>query len=191
MNTGVPLPLAALCALALGALFAHVARGELAQTDGPLARSRPAGIVTAFAVFVYLPAVAYFAAFHGDWAYMYFIAWRRVPSAVDLVLTLACAGLVPVGFFAAAPFARTRRQRVVVAMIATPAVVAFALAIAFEKRLGSSATFVQFTLDEGTKPIAASGLGRAIFVSVTVSTAAALWCARLLRTRRRDIRRPA
>jgi hypothetical protein len=176
----VPLPLAALIALSLGALFAHVARAELAQSDAMVA-SRPLAVVGAFAAFVYLPAIAYFAAFHGDWSYMYFVPWRRVPSAVDLVAVLACAALVPAGFVATAPFSRARKRNVVVALIAAPAAVAAVLAVVLEQRLATSATYVQFSLDEGTRPVVASALGRAVFVAFTVGGAATLWCVRLLR----------
>jgi hypothetical protein len=182
----MPLPLAALVAFSLGALFAHVARSELAQSDA-LAASRPMAIATAFAAFVYLPAVAYFAAFHGDWAYMYFIAWRRVPSAIDLALVVACAALVPAGFFVAAPLARAKKREVVIALVAIPAAVAVALAVTFERRIATSATFAQFTNDFDTHPIAEAALGRAMLVAIAACAAATLWCVKLLRTPRAKI----
>ena len=176
----MPLPLAALVALSLGALFAHVARGELSQGE-PLLSSRALAIVAAFAGLVWLPAVAYFAAFHGDWAYMYFVAWRRVPSAIDLAVVLACTALVPAGFALAAPFARTKRREIVVAMIATPATLAATLAIVFQHRFGTSATFAQFKHGFDTEPITRAALGRAMLVAIAFTAAAALWATRLLR----------
>lgn len=183
----MPLPLAALVALALGALFAHAARATLAASDAPIVSSRPIAVAAAFATFVYLPAIAYFAAFHGDWAYMYFVRWRRVPSAIDLALVLSCAALVPAGFVAAAPFARARRREAVIAMIAVPAAAAAALAAIFQHRLGTSATFAQFANDFDTHPVAASGLGRAVLVAVGVCAAAAVWGVRLLQS---EVRAP-
>jgi hypothetical protein len=177
----MPLPLAALVALSLGALFAYVARVALSQSDGPFWSSRPTLVVVAFAAFVYLPAVAYFTAFHGDWSYMYFVPWRHVPSAIDLAVVVACAALVPGAFVAAAPFSRAQRGNVVLAMMAAPAVCAAVLAGLFEARLTTNATFVQFTYGVGTHPAAASALGRAILVAIVVGTAGALWCVRLLR----------
>jgi len=177
----VPLPLAALVALSVGALFAHVARAELSQGE-PLLSSRPLAIVAAFAGLVFLPAVAYFAVFHGDWAYMYFVAWRRVPSAIDLAVVLACTALVPAGFAIAAPFARTKRREIVMAMIATPAALAAILAIVFQHRVGTSATFAQFKHGFDTEPVARTALGRAILVAVAITTGAALWGVRLLRS---------
>jgi hypothetical protein len=178
----MPLPLVALVALSIGALFAHVARAELAHEDAPIVSSRPLAIVVAFAGLVFLPAVAYFAAFHGDWAYMYFVAWRRVPSAIDLAVVLACTALVPAGFVVAAPFARTKRREIVVALIASPATLAAILAIVFQHRVGTSATFAQFKNGFDTEPVAHAALGRAMLVAIAVTTAAALWTVRLLRS---------
>jgi len=176
----MPLPLAALVALAIGALFAHASRAALAQSDAPVISSKPIGVAAAFGAFVYLPACAYFAAFHGDWAYMYFVAWRHVPSAIDLAVVLACAALVPAGFLVAAPFARARRREAVVALIAVPAGAAAILAAMFEHRLGTSATFAQFANDFDTHPIAATALGRAVLVTAIVCAAAVVWGVRLL-----------
>ncbi len=177
----MPLPLAALVALALGALFAHVARGELAQTDKPLLASRPMGIAIGFAAFVYAPAIGYFAAFHGDWAYLYLVPWRRVPSALDLVLVIACAALVPAGFLIAAPFARGKRRSAVMALIGAPAGVTALLALVFQHRLATSATFAQYAHDFGTQPTSATALGRAVLWAILVGVAATLWAVRLLR----------
>lgn len=176
----MPLPLAALVALALGALFAHVARSELAQTDA-LLPSRPMAIVAAFAALVYAPAVGYFAAFHGDWAYMYFVPWRHVPSALDLVLVATCAALVPAGFLIAAPFARARRRAAVMALVGVPAGLATLLGIACEHRLATSATFVQYAHDFGTQPLSSTALGRAVLWAILVGAASTLWSVRLLR----------
>ena len=173
--------MAALVALALGALFAHVARGELAGSDKPVGSSRAMKLVVAFAWLVYMPAVAYFAAFHGDWAYMYFIAWRRVPSAVDLLVVLGVAALVPAGFAAVAPWARARRNEVVAFAVGAPAALAVVLALVLERRLGTNTTFVHFTTGLEQRPVAASTLGRAALVAISICSAAALWCVHLLR----------
>jgi len=177
----MPFPLAALVALSIGALFAHVVRVELGQSDGPLVSSRPTAIVAAYAAFVYVPAVAYFAAFHGDWAYMYFIAWRRVPSAIDLAVVLGCAALVPAGFAATAPLARAKRSELVLAMMVAPVALAAVLAVVFQHRVGTSATFAQFKNDFDTLPVARAALGRAMLVAIATCAAATLWSVRLLR----------
>jgi len=176
----MPLPLAALVAFSLGALFAHAARAALAQSDASAVSSRGFAVAAAFAAFVYLPAVAYFAAFHGDWAYMYFVPWRRVPSAVDLAVVLACAALVPAGFLAAAPLARARRREALLAVIGAPATLAVILAVVLERRLGTSATFAQFANDFDTHPVAQAALGRAMLVAIATCAAAAFHGVRLV-----------
>src|SRR5438045_9383789 len=99
----MPLPFAWLVAFALGAAFARAAQGEIARSEGPLVMSRPVLVVVAFAALVVAPVAGYFAAFHGDWAYLYGVNWQDVPSAVDLVLVALAAALVPAGFAAAIP----------------------------------------------------------------------------------------
>jgi len=97
-------------------------------------------------------------------------------------LVLACTALVPAGFASAAPFARTKRREIVMAMIATPAALAAILAIVFQHRVGTSATFAQFKHGFDTEPVARTALGRAILVAVAITTGAALWGVRLLRS---------
>lgn len=177
----MPLPLAALVALALGASFAWLARAELALDDVPLVSSRAFNVVLGFAVLLWAPAVGYFAAFHGDWAYLYLVPWRHVPSAADLAAVLACGALVPAGFALAAPFARRRRLPFVLALVVVPAVLAAALAIVFQRRLGVSASYAQFQGNFGTVPITQASLGRAVLVTLMICAAGVAWCGRLLR----------
>ena len=178
----VPLPLAALVALSLGASFAWLARTELALGDVPLVSSRAFNVVLGFAVLLWSPAVGYFAAFHGDWAYLYLVPWRRVPSAVDLAAVLACGALVPAGFALAAPFARRRRLPFVLSMVIGPSALAAAIALVLQRRLGVSASYAQFQGNFGTIPIAQASLGRAVLVTLMVCAAGVAWCGRLLRT---------
>src|SRR5262245_56914674 len=118
----MPMPMALVVAFAFGAAFALAAKAELARHDGSLATSRALAIVGAFAALVFAPVVGYFAACHGDWAYLYVVAWQTVPSAVDLTLVLAAAALVLAGFAIAAPAARARNVRALAAMIGGPLV---------------------------------------------------------------------
>ncbi|CAN5338186.1 hypothetical protein BH09MYX1_BH09MYX1_14600 [soil metagenome] len=181
----MPLPLAALVALALGASFAWIARTELAQEDGPLVSSRPFAIVLAFALFVYTPLLAYFTAFHGDWSYLYLVSWRKVPSAVDLAAVLGCGALISTGFTLAAPFARGRHLTITLTMIGLPLAAASALALLWQHRLGVSASYAQFQGHFGVVAISQAALGRAVLVALTIGAAATTWCGRLLRLSRR------
>ena len=181
----MPLPLAALLALSLGASFAWIARVELAQEDAPLVSSRPFALVVAFALFAYAPMLGYFTAFHGDWAYLYLVPWRKVPSAVDLAAVLGCGALVPTGFGLAAPFARGRHLTITLAMIGLPLAAASTLALLWQHRLGASASYAQFQGHFGVVAISQAALGRAVLVALTVLGGSAAWCTRLLRLSRR------
>jgi hypothetical protein len=177
---GVPIPFAPLIGLALGAALAWVAAPELSRDDGPIAFSRPFAVVAAFAGFVWLPVVAYFVAFHGDWAYLYAVPWHRVPSAVDMVLVLFAAAAVVGGFGLAVPAVRKRRPAAVIALILVPGAVTAASFMVAGHRLAVSGTFAQFHGDFGTEPIAASTLGKGVLFLGAVLALAVAWTVRAL-----------
>jgi hypothetical protein len=176
----MPIPLAPLVGLALGAALAWVAGPELARDDGPIALSRPFLVVAAFALLVWLPAVGYFLACHTDWSYLYLVPSRSVPAAVDMALALLAAAAVAGGFRLAAPAVRRRRAGPVVALVVVPgAVSAVACALA-GRRLAVSGTFAQFHGDFGTEPIVASTLGKGVlFMGIVVAVGVA-WVVRAL-----------
>jgi hypothetical protein len=158
----MPIALAPLVGLALGAGLARLAAPELSREDGTIASSRSFAIVAAFAGLVWLPAVAYFLAFHGDWSYLYLVPWRRVPSAVDLGLVLAATLAVLAGFAAAAIPLRRRRPGAAWALMVAPAALALGGLVAAAPRLAVSGTYAQFHGGFGTESIAASVLGKSV-----------------------------
>jgi hypothetical protein len=189
----MPIPLAPLVGLALGAALAWVAGPELARDDGsvvlvrplppglqPIALSRPFIVVAAFALLVWLPAVGYFLAWHGDWSYLYLVPSRRVPAAVDVALALLAAVAVAGGFWLAAPAVRRRRPGPVVALVVVPAALSVATGLLAASRLAVSGTFAQFHGDFGTEPIVASTLGKGILFMGAVVAAAVAWVVRAL-----------
>jgi hypothetical protein len=178
----MPLPLAWLVAFALGAVFARAAEGELARAEGPVATSRPIAVVAGFAAFVLVPVVGYFAAFHGDWAYLYLVDWQAVPSAIDLVLVVGAGALVLAGFASAVPFLRAKRKGAVDAMIAVPVGIAALLALAFARRLLVSASHAQYVGAMGVESIGASALGKGVLLGLVAIALGAAWTVRSLRT---------
>jgi hypothetical protein len=174
--------------MALGVAFAWVARAELSRADARLLETRGLRIVIGFAALVFAPVAAYFALFHGDWAYLYLVAWRRVPSAVDLALVGAAAASVVGGFATAAPFARAGKLPVLAGLFGTPTVILVLLVLALQKRLGTSASFAQFHGGFGTQPITQTELGRGMLMMLAVLALGTAWCVRLLRivARRED-----
>jgi hypothetical protein len=171
----MPIPLAPLLGLSLGAGFAWVAAPELSQDDGPVVASRPFAVVLAFAVLVWLPVVGYFVAFHGDWAYLYLVPWQRVPSAIDLGLVLLAGAALVGGFCAGVPRVRKRRFGLVWAFVVAPAAAAAgALAVA-ARRLAVSGTYAQFHGEFGTEPIVASTLGKGVLLMGVVLVVGIAW----------------
>jgi len=160
----MPLPFAPLVGLMLGAALAWVAAPELNRQGGPLVTSRPFAVVMAFASLVWLPATGYFVAFHGDWAYLYLVPWRRVPSAVDLLFVLAGTFAVVVGFSGAVGSVRRRRFGPVLALMIVPSSVAIAALPFVGRRLAVSGTYAQFHGDFGTEPIGSSLLGKGVLL---------------------------
>jgi hypothetical protein len=176
----VPIAFAPLFGLALGAAFAWLAAPELARIDGPVVACRPFAVVAAFAGLVWLPAVAYFVVFHGDWSYLYVVSWQRVPSAVDLGLVLLASGAVVAGFWMAVRPLRTRRRGPVVALVVVPATAAIVGVVLVTQRLGTSGTYAQYHGDFGTQPIGASALGRGVLAMDAMLALGIAWTVRAL-----------
>jgi hypothetical protein len=176
----VPLPLAPLLGFVIGVALAWVAAPELGRDDGPLVASRPFALVVAFALLVYTPVVGYFVAFHEDWSYVYEVASRRVPSAIDLGLVLASGGTVVLGLAVAVPQVRKRRLGAIVTMLVAPGSLALALLALTARRLSVNATFAQFHGDYGGEPIAESALGRGVLLMGVLLALGIAWCVRCI-----------
>jgi hypothetical protein len=181
----VPILFAPFGGVLLGALLAWLARAELAREEGPLALSRPFAITALFAAFVYGPIVGYFAAFHGDWAYLYWIPSHAVPSAIDLALVLLATLTLPITFAVAARPARGQRLAVVGAIGGVPALLLAILVIALQRRLSTSASYAQFHGDFGTEAITASALGRGVLWMALVGLIGLAWCVWSIQAERR------
>jgi hypothetical protein len=176
----VPIPFAPLIGLALGVAFAWIAAPELSRDEGPIVASRPFAIVVAFAALVWLPVVGYFVAFHGDWAYLYLVAWRSVPSAIDLGLVLLSGAAIVLGFWLVIRPVRKRRFGPVVVMLVAPVTIAVAGLTIAARRLAVSGTYAQFRGDFGTHPIGSSPLGQVVLVMGAILVLAVAWTARAL-----------
>ncbi len=176
----MPIVLLVLFGFLLGVTFAWMARAELGRVDAPIVATRPFNVVLGFAALVYGPVAGYFVAFHGDWSYGYVLAWRRVPSAVDLALVLAAGCSVIIGLAAAAHAARARRLSVVGWLVLLPtAASVFAIAAA-APRLAVSATYAQYHGGFGVVPIGSSALGRGVLLMGLVVLSGVAWTARAL-----------
>jgi hypothetical protein len=158
-----------------------MARAELVKHEGPVVAVRPFWVAVAFGLLVHAPQAAYFTTFHGDWAYLYLVAWSRIPSAVDLALVALSGALVPLGFLLAAPFCSSHKTSVVLALFAAPLGAAGALALGMQNRLASSATFAQFHGGFGVESITQTSLGPSVLLALGVLGASIAWSAQLIR----------
>lgn len=177
----MPLPLALLSGFVLGMSLAWLARAELSRSEVPLVLARPFLVAVGLGLVVYAPVTGYFVALHGDWAYLYLVQPSRVPSAVDLVLVLACGAAVPAGFALATPWATQRRGGPILQASGAIALAAFVLAGIFSRRLAVSASFAQFHGGFGTVPLGHSPLGRGVLSSWLAVAAGYAWTAWVLR----------
>ncbi|MGA7121850.1 MAG: hypothetical protein WBY94_17210 [Polyangiaceae bacterium] len=178
----MPIPFAPLLGVAIGAALAWVAAPELVRDDGPVALSRPFAVVASFAALLWLPIVAYFVGFHGDWAYLYLVPWQRVPSAVDLGFVVLSGAAVVGGFWLSVRPVRKGRLGPVVAMVVAPAtLLTLGLALSAH-RLAVSGTYAQFHGEFGTEPIEASTLGKGILLMGSLLTLGLAWTVRALVT---------
>lgn len=180
----MPLPIAIPVAHLVGMTLAWIARSELARSEVPLVLARPFLVALGLAVLVFAPVIGYFAAFHGDWAYLYLVRWNRVPSALDLLLVVVAAAQIPLGFALASPWAIAKRSSRFLTVSGIALGVVLVASAVTARRLGVSATYAQYHGGFGAVPIGRSPLGRGVLLSWAVLAAAYAWTAHVLRSAR-------
>ncbi len=156
----MPLPLAPFIAFAIGVFLAWKTRTETNDAE-PLWNSHVFAVAL-YALLVFAPVAAYFAAFATDWSCAYLIDGRRVPSAVSLVLVFVAAGSVVAGFVAGRHALGRHAPGELAWLAGLPLAVALVLVIALYERLGVDATYDQFVSDFGREPLFTSRLGLAV-----------------------------
>jgi hypothetical protein len=177
----VPLLLAPLVSIAFGIVLAWVSREELLRHRGAYSASRAFFVVLLFAGLVELPVYAYAAVFHGDWAYLYLAPWGKVPSAVDALWVVGCAGLTPAGFaFGARPAVAGRFDVLSRALMVLGALFFGAFLLGW-RRLSVSGTYAQFHGGFGAKGVAESALGVGLLLSWLALGAGLAWAVRSVR----------
>jgi hypothetical protein len=180
----MPLPLAIPVGLLLGMTLSWLARVELARSEVPLVLARPFLVAAGLGALVFAPVVGYFAALHGDWAYLYLVRWSRVPSALDLFLVILAGAQVPLGFAVAAPLAIAKRGTRLMQIGAGVGTVLLVVCAICARRLAVSATFSQFHGGFGSVPLGRSPLGRGILLSWGALAIAYAWSVHALRAPR-------
>jgi len=175
----VPAVTAPLFGFVLGVVFAWLSAEGLERSAGVPARHFV--VVTLFSLLVFAPVCAFFLSFVPDWAYGYVIDPQRLPGVVDLGSVLLDAASVPLGFAAAARYARVRRSGPILRLSAGPLVVAVALTLMFARRLGVQATYSQFHGDFGVRAVSGTPLGYALLWMALVLAGAVAWTISWLR----------
>jgi len=175
----VPAVTAPLFGFVLGVVFAWLsAEGLERSTSIP---GRPFLVVTLFSLLVFAPICAFFLSFVPDWTYGYVIDPQRLPGVVDLGSVLLDASSVPLGFAAAARYARTRRSGPILRLSAVPMITALALTLVFARRLGAQATYAQYHGDFGVRAVSGTPLGYALLWMALVLAGAVIWTVSWLR----------
>jgi hypothetical protein len=180
----MPLPFALPFGLMLGMTLAWVARTELTRSEVSLVLARPFLVALGLGAIVYAPVVGYFAAFHGDWAYLYLVRWSRVPSAVDLFVVVLAALQVPLGFAIATPWAIAKRGTRILQVEGALAALLVVASVVFLRRLSVSASFAQYHGGFGAVPLGRSPLGRGILLSWLALALGYAWSVHALRSPR-------
>ena len=178
----MPLLLAIPVGLILGMTLAWMARAELARSEVSLLLTRPFLVALGLGGVVLAPVTGYFAALHGDWAYLYLVPWTRVPSALDLFLVILAALQVPLGLAVATPWAIAKRGTRLLQVGAAIATVLVIVCAVFARRLSVSASFSQYHGGFGGVPIGRSPLGRGLLLSWVALALAYGWSAHALRS---------
>ncbi len=186
MLTGrlVPLLFAPLVAVLFGLVLAYYGRAELALVDRSVAGTRTFRVSLAFTAFVFAPELGYFAAFHGDWAYLYLGPQALLPSAVDLTLILLASALIPATLAYAARHVAEKRSSQLLRGAGVTLAITLLLSALAHRRLLTSASYAQFRGGFGGVPLGQSPLGRGVLLSWLGLGGAAAWARACLRTTR-------
>lgn len=175
----MPVVVAPLLGLSLGAAFAWAASEELAR-HAPAGSSRATLVVLLFGVLVFAPASGFFPAFFPDWSYAYFLDGARHGVALDLGIVLATGLSVPCGFSLAAGSASHGRTSSLARFGAVPAVLALVVIAVSLPRLRVYATYAEYHGDFGTEPLTGSPVGYALVWMTAVVAGASAWTIRWL-----------
>jgi hypothetical protein len=176
----MPVAVAPLFGIALGALFAWAGMEELARVGGSVS-SRSLAVAALFGALVYAPACGFFEAYFPDWSYAYWLDARERPAALDLALVVIDALSVPFGLAAFARSAASRRTAALARGVAIPSFLGGLALISMFPRLRIFGTYAEFHGDFGTEPLTGSPVGYALIWMLAIVATAATWTLQILR----------
>lgn len=173
----MPLPFLFPAAVVLGmchALFAERALRHAGQ-------ERMLFAAALFGAAIVLPVEAYLLHDYADWAYLYLLEPRRIPSAIDLILLLLAAATVPAAAWLGARWlAQDTKYRVLrtVLGLGTSSLVVGLIAW---RRLTHFGTHAQYTGNYGLRSLTECSLGPSLLLVVATLAAGLAVSARALR----------
>lgn len=177
----MPAPTGPLLGLALGGLFAWIARDAHEKHPTSLAQL---ALVCLFSLGVFAPVAAYFIAFEPDWAYAYWVDASRRIGALNAAFLLLDVASVPIGFVLAERASERAALSSMIRLTGLPLVAVGVFIIILFPRLSVQATYAQFHGDFGTRPVAGGSLGYALIWASFILSGASAWTAYALRRMR-------
>lgn len=148
----MPLPPLLVFTLVSGLAAALAGRQELRASPRPIALTRSFFAYLSYAVFVVVPASAYFYVFHGDWFLLYFVDVSKIPSAIALIGFMLQAVLGALGFLLGAFLVRNQREVIVGVLLGILLVAAAGIVVFYADRLGQVGSHAQFHGQFGLEP---------------------------------------
>ena len=148
----MPIPSLFILAFSVGVAAAVASRKELRLSPRHPLTTRGFAAYVLFACLTLAPATLYFYAFHGDWALLYAMDAREIPSAVALVGLMLEVGIGAAGFYASASLVRTQRIAVAIGVSAGGLVAAVGAVFLVADRLSKVGSYAQFHGSFGLTP---------------------------------------
>jgi len=140
----LPLPSLVLIGFSVGIAAALAARADLCLSPRPALLSKACMAYGVFVVFILLPISIYFYAFHGDWALLYVVDSRNIPSAFALLCFLM-EGLIGLGgFLLGAVWVRSQHEGWAFGAASFTALLALAVVFIGWSRLSQVGSYEQY-----------------------------------------------
>lgn len=143
-DDSLPLPSLVLLGFSIGLAAALAARADLCLSPRPAIVSKACTAYGIFVGLILVPISIYFYAFHGDWALLYVVDSRHIPSAFALLCFLL-EGLIGLGgFLLGAAWVRTQREGWAFGAASISVLAALAVIFIGWERLSQVGSYEQF-----------------------------------------------
>ena len=173
----VPLPFLLPAAILFGFCHALLAEGAIGRGG----ERRLLFSAALFGTLVVLPVEAFLLHDYPDWAYLYALRPSAIPSAVDLVVLIVAAALVPAAAWLGARWLERDARYLVLRIVLVVGGLTAAGAISCFRRLTHLGTYAQYKGGYGLRTLTESSLGPGLLLALATLAAGLLVSARALR----------